>query len=95
MAVCMVFTPPKDVYSQEAYDKVLEHMGEAFPPATMSLHVKGKTDEGEIRIVDVFESAEAFETFAASHAPALQEVGIDLDDLVPHISIFEIEKMLR
>lgn len=94
MAVGMIFNPPKDRYSQEIYDRVMEHLGDAFPPSTMSLHLKGKTDQGEIRIVDVFESAEAFEEFAASHAPVLEQAGISLDDLMPYISIFELERKL-
>jgi hypothetical protein len=94
MAICMVFSPPRDTYSDEVYEKVLEHLGGAFPPASMSLHLKGKTEQGEIRIVDVFESAEAFEEFAASHVPALEQVGVKLDDVLQHVSIFEIEKRI-
>ena len=94
MAVCMAFNPPQSVYSEETYQKVLDHLGDAFPPSTMSLHVKGHTDQGEIRIVDVFESAKAFEAFAASHGPVLEQAGISLDDLMPYITIFEIERKL-
>lgn len=94
MAVCMVFNPPKEKYSEEVYKKVMQHLGDAFPPPTMSLHVKGHTDQGEIRIIDVFESAAAFDAFAASHGPVLEQAGISLDDLMPYITIFEIERKL-
>ena len=70
-------------------------MGDTFPPASMSLHLKGATEQGEIRIVDVFESAEAFEEFAASHTPALEQAGIDLDELMKYVSIFEIDREIR
>ena len=58
MAICMVFTPPKALYAKEHYDKVLAHLGGAFPPPTMKMHVMGTTEAGEIRIVDIFESVD-------------------------------------
>ena len=94
MAVCMVFTPPQDVFSKETYDKVIEHLGEAWPPPTMTSHVMGTTAEGEVRIVDVFESAEAFEAFAQTHAPVYEQMGISVDVILQHASVFEIENTI-
>ena len=95
MAVCMVFTPPKNLFTKETYEKVMEHLGDAFPPSNMSLHLFGTNDQGECRVVDIFESQEEFEKFAATHAPVYEEMGISLDDLMPHISFFEVEKRLK
>jgi hypothetical protein len=70
----------------------MEHMGDAFPPPAMSLHVKGKTAEGAIRIVDIFESEEAFQEFAAGPAKVYEKLGVNFDDLMPYISFFEVER---
>ena len=95
MAVCMVFSPPKSFYTKETYAKVMELLGETFPPPSMSLHVMGANDEGDIRIVDIFESAEAFEEFAASHAPVYEEMGIGVEDLMQYVSLFEVERTIK
>jgi hypothetical protein len=77
MAIGMIFSPPKDLFTDDTYNKIMKHLGDGFPPSTMSLHVKGKTEGGEVRIVDIFESQAAFEAFAASHAPVYEEAGAD------------------
>jgi hypothetical protein len=88
----MVFTPPKDLFTKETYDRVIAHLGSAFPPPTMTMHVMGRTEDGEIRIIDIFESAEEFKKFAESHAPVYEQMGISVDDILKHASIFQIEK---
>ena len=95
MAICMVFSPPKDAYSKDVYDKIMEHLGDSFPPPSMSSHAMGHTDEGEIRIVDIFESAEAFQEFAASHAPVYEAMGVDLDEILQYVTIFEVERLIQ
>ena len=95
MAVCMVFSPPKGLFGDEHYDRVIEHLGDGFPPSAMSLHVKGTTEDGETRIVDIFESAEEFQAFAESHAPVYEAMGISVDDVLQHASLFEIEKLVK
>ena len=94
MAVCMIFTPPKEVFTEEHYNRVLEYLGDGFPPSTMSHHVMGLTDEGEVRIVDVFESAEAFQTFAESHTPVYEAMGVALEDVLKHASVIEIKNSI-
>ena len=32
MAIGMIFSPPKDMFTDETYDKVLAHLGDGFPP---------------------------------------------------------------
>ncbi len=80
MAICMVFTPPK---------------GDGFPPTAMKMHLMGTTDAGEIRIVDIFESAEEFQKFAEAHAPVYAKMGLSLDDVLKHASVFRIEKNIQ
>jgi hypothetical protein len=48
-----------------AYDRVLERMGltDGRPPAGALFHIAGEVDGG-FRVVDVWESAEAFQAFA-------------------------------
>lgn len=36
MAVCMIFTAPKSLFTKETYEKILEHLGDSFPPSSMS-----------------------------------------------------------
>ena len=81
MAVGMIFSPPKDLFTTDTYAKVMEHLGAGFPPGTMNVHLFGHTAQGEVRIVDVFESAEAFEAFAQSHAPVYEALGISVHTL--------------
>jgi hypothetical protein len=95
MAIGMIFSPPKDIFTDETYAKVLEHLGDGFPPSTMSLHVKGKTADGEVRIIDVFDSQEAFEAFASSHAPVYEKLGLTVDDIMKHATFFEVERTIK
>ncbi len=95
MAICMVFTPPKDLYTKEHYDKLLAHLGDAFPPPAMKMHLMGTTDAGEIRIVDIFDSAEEFQRFAETHAPVYEKMGISVDEVLKHASVFEIDKTIK
>ena len=47
-----------------------------------------------MRIVDIFESAAAFEEFAQSHAPVYEALGISVDAVLEHATVFEIEKRI-
>lgn len=95
MAIGMIFSPPKDIFTNDTYSRILEHLGDTFPPSTMSLHLKGTTADGEIRIIDVFESQEAFEAFASSHAPVYEQAGLTVDDIMKHVTFFEVDKRLK
>ena len=82
------------MFTKETYEKVLEHLGDGFPPEAMKVHLMGHTGDGEVRIVDVFESAEAFEAFAASHGPVYEALGISVDQVLEHATIFELDKII-
>jgi hypothetical protein len=57
----------------------------ARPPAGLIVHTGGPIGDGELRVVDVWESAEAFESFAAQRlAPAIAQV---MGDAAPTPSV--------
>ena len=91
MPVCMIFSPPQSLFSKATYEKVLEHLGDRFPPPAMRSHVMGVTEGGEVRIVDVFETAEAFQAFAESHAPVYEALGVSLDEVLKHATVFDVD----
>ncbi len=74
----------------EQYDQVIEKMGlqKGGPGGPGSLfHWVRKTDDG-IRVIDVWESQEAFDSFARSKiGPITQEVGMPNP---PEIQFFEV-----
>ena len=78
----------------DQYDQVIEKMG--FRPAGAGapsglFHWVTKTDDG-IRVVDVWETKEAFEKFAQDEiGPRTQEVGIPSP---PEIQFFELHNYL-
>ena len=76
MALGMYFTPV--TFTPEAYDQVisrLEGAGAAAPPGRLC-HVALDAG-GRIQLLDVWESAEAFQAFGATLVPILAELGID------------------
>ncbi len=62
--------------TQEQYDQVVENLQRGDITAERRLfHVAGPV-EGGWRIVDVWESQEAFDTFLQKLGPVLQQVGL-------------------
>ena len=41
-----------------------------------------------------FESAEAFEAFAQSHAPVYEALGISVEQILEHATVFEIDRKI-
>jgi hypothetical protein len=78
----------------DQYDKVIEKMG--FRPGQTGavgglFHWVAKTDDG-IRVVDVWESKEAFEKFAQDEiGPITQEVGVPSP---PELQFFDVHNTL-
>lgn len=78
----------------EQYDQVIEKMG--FQPGGPGgpgglFHWVTKTEDG-IRVTDVWESQEAFDTFANEKiGPITQEVGVPN---APEIQVFEVHNYL-
>ena len=75
MAVVMIQKQP-EMFRTEMYDAVNAKMGTAEnPPDGLITHTLGQGEDGVWRIVDVWESREAFERFASDRLrPALAEV---------------------
>lgn len=77
MAILVTFTPI--VMRTEQYDEVmrrLEAVGAGRPPGRLDHVAAG--DPARLRVVDVWESPEAFEAFGQSLLPILKEVGVIL-----------------
>jgi quinol monooxygenase YgiN len=87
MTVIMQQTMPEGT-TLEFLDEVTKQMGvETDPPAGMVVHTHF-VERGQIRVVDVWDSQEAFETFLESRlAPTMQRVaaehGMDISQAPP------------
>ena len=75
-----------------AYDRVIERMGlgDGRPPAGALFHMAGETESG-FRVVDIWESADAYQKFAEQQiAPHAGAEGFPR----PQVSIWEIHNTL-
>ena len=78
----------------DQYDQVIQKMGlvagGSTPPGAIS-HWVAKTDDG-MRVVDVWESREAYERFAQEKiGPYSREAGIEFE---PEIRMYEVHNFL-
>jgi len=76
MALVILFTPKQMTTAK--YDEVirrLEAVGSAAPEGRLYHACYG--DSGDLRVIDIWESQEAFERFGQTLMPLLQEVGVD------------------
>jgi hypothetical protein len=80
MAVLMIHDSPGG--TEEQYHEVIARLSDGkgfnaptdWPVAGILFHVAGPTDTG-FRVIDIWESEEAFQSFGPFIGPALQEVG--------------------
>lgn len=99
MAVILTQTMPAEA-SLEMLDAVTEEMNAtADPPAGLIVHTHYESG-GQVDVTDVWESAEAYETFVADRLnPAMQAVaarhGIALPDGPPQYTLTEVHTMVR
>ncbi len=76
MAITLIFTPPSmDARQYDEIIKRLENAG-ASTPAGRLYHVCFGTGTS-LRVVDVWESQDAFNAFGQTLMPILQQLGID------------------
>ena len=81
MPVLMIYDSPGGTREQyeEVSQKLTDGRGftslEDWPAEGLLSHVAGPTDNGW-RVIDVWESEEAFQRFGATIGPVLQEVGM-------------------
>jgi hypothetical protein len=82
--------------TEEQYRAVNDVLGtHDNPPAGLIVHTGGPVGDGELRVVDVFESQEAFESFANERlGPAIAQVMGD-DAPTPSIEITELYDVIR
>ena len=91
MSTLVRFTP-KEV-TTEQYDKVLSKLGENgdWMPDGLDYHVAFGS-EGNVRVSEIWDSKEQFETFGKRLMPLLQEAGIEMSSPPELIEIHNIEK---
>lgn len=77
MAVIAISTAP----GRDLYDRVSAALDlEAQPQAGLVLHAAGETDDGQVRIVQVFDSLTDVEEFARTRMlPAFEKAGVRPD----------------
>ena len=76
MAIALIFTPRStDARQYDEVIKRLENAGASAPPGRL-YHVCFGTGSS-LRVVDVWESQEALNTFGQTLMPILQQVGVD------------------
>jgi hypothetical protein len=84
-------------FSAEQGAAVLRELGlQDRPPAGQVLHIEGPAENGMMRIVDVWESQEAFEKFVQEQlAGAFQRAGVTLPaDLQPK-AVWPVSAVLK
>ena len=79
--------------TQDQYDAIVAEMNlGGRPPQNATFHVAGPTSDGRWRVVDVWESAEAFQAFAAEKImPLSQKHGMTAQ---PTVDIWEVHNIL-
>jgi hypothetical protein len=78
MAVALYFAPRS--LSTAQYEEVTARLGAAgvMPPAGCQSHCAFAAGPGGLHVFEVWESAEAFQAFAATLMPILAEVGVEV-----------------
>ena len=91
MSTLVRFTP-KSV-TTEQYNQVLSKLGEngGWMPDGLDYHVAFGS-EGNVRVSEIWDSKEQFETFGKRLMPLLQEAGIEMSSPPELIEIHNIEK---
>jgi hypothetical protein len=78
MSIVVRFTPP-GAPTTEQYDEAIRRLQEAgdFPPEGLDYHVCFISDEGNLRVGEVWDSREQFDTYGEVLMPVLADMGID------------------
>ena len=82
--------------TEEQYRAVNDAMDtRGNPPAGLILHTGGPVDNGDLRVVDIWESAEAFQTFASERlGPTIVQIMGD-DAPTPSVEIRELYDVIN
>ena len=78
MSIVVRFTP-QGATDTEQYDDTIRRLQETgdFPPEGLEYHVCFISDEGNVRVGEVWDSREQFAAFGERLMPVLADVGID------------------
>jgi hypothetical protein len=76
--------------TQEQYDRIIELLQGKLAQGRI-FHMAGPKEGGGWRVVDVFESPAAFETFAQMLVPIVQQAGAE----PPQITVWPLHKILE
>ena len=82
--------------TEEQYRAVNEAMDTSGnPPAGLIVHTGGPSADGQLRVIDVWESAEAFQAFATERlGPTIARV-MGADGPAPSVEIRELYDVIR
>ena len=82
--------------TEEEYRAVNEAMDTSGnPPAGLIVHTGGPVGDGKLRVIDVWESAEAFQTFAAERlGPTIAQV-MGADAPTPNVEIRDLYDVIK
>ena len=82
--------------TEEHYRAVNDAMDtRGTPPAGLILHTGGPVDTGALRVVDIWESADAFQTFASERlGPAVRQI-MGSDAPAPSVEIRELYDVIN
>jgi quinol monooxygenase YgiN len=81
----------------EEYDKVtaIINPGESRPEG-MIIHTAGERPDGGMRVVDVWESEDAYNTFREQRLmPAVKEVLGEIPDEPPETEVYELHNIVK
>jgi hypothetical protein len=83
--------------SPEQSSKVLVALGlDGKPPTGQVLHVEGPMEGGGVRVVDVWESPEAFDTFVRDQLmPAFEKVGVGVPADFRPTAVWPVDAVLK
>ena len=95
MAIAFLFEIPG--VSVQDGERILQELGLTNqPPAGQILHIEGPMDGGGLRVVDVWESQEAFERFAQEQLmPAAQRAGVQFPPDFAPTAVWQVTQMLK
>jgi hypothetical protein len=84
------------VATEEEYRAVNDAMDtRANPPAGLIIHTGGPVGDGEVRVIDVWDSTEAFQAFAAERlGPTIAQV-MGADAPTPSVEIHELYDVIK
>ena len=90
MAVCLIFEAPGGTEAQ--YEQVRSEVAPGdVPPPGATYHAAGPTEDGTWCVVEVWDSREALESFAAEILPpALERAGLS-----GQVRIFEVSRIMQ